>query len=91
DSVHGKLDAEVSVDGSNLVVNGQTIQVTAERDPSNLSWGEQGVEIVVESTGFFTKRADAAKHLEAGAKKGIISAPASEGDITNDMGVNEDK
>lgn len=69
DSVHGKLDAEVSVDGSNLVVNGQTIQVTAERDPSKLSWGEQGVEIVVESTGFFTKRADAAKHLEAGAKK----------------------
>lgn len=91
DSVHGKLDAEVSVDGSNLVVNGQTIQVTAERDPSKLSWGEQGVEIVVESTGFFTKRADAAKHLEAGAKKVIISAPASEEDITIVMGVNEDK
>jgi glyceraldehyde 3-phosphate dehydrogenase len=91
DSVHGKLDAEVSVDGSNLVVNGQTIQVTAERDPSKLSWGKQGVEIVVESTGFFTKRADAAKHLEAGAKKVIISAPASEEDITIVMGVNEDK
>ncbi|ATH93237.1 glyceraldehyde-3-phosphate dehydrogenase [Bacillus glycinifermentans] len=91
DSVHGKLDAEVSVDGNNLVVNGQTIQVTAERDPSKLSWGEQGVEIVVESTGFFTKRADAAKHLEAGAKKVIISAPASEEDITIVMGVNEDK
>ncbi|AMR12023.1 type I glyceraldehyde-3-phosphate dehydrogenase [Bacillus sp. GM2] len=91
DSVHGKLDAEVSVDGSNLVVNGQTIQVTAERDPSKLSWGEQGVEIVVESTGFFTKRADAAKHLEAGAKKVIISAPASEEDITIVMGVNEGK
>ena len=91
DSVHGKLDAEVSVDGNNLVVNGQTIQVTAERDPSKLSWGKQGVEIVVESTGFFTKRADAAKHLEAGAKKVIISAPASEEDITIVMGVNEDK
>ncbi|KKI92942.1 glyceraldehyde-3-phosphate dehydrogenase [Bacillus sp. SA1-12] len=91
DSVHGKLDAEVSVDGNNLVVDGVTIQVTAERDPAKLSWGEQGVEIVVESTGFFTKRADAAKHLEAGAKKVIISAPASDEDITIVMGVNEDK
>ncbi|ASB87292.1 type I glyceraldehyde-3-phosphate dehydrogenase [Bacillus sonorensis] len=91
DSVHGKLDAEVSVDGNNLVVNGHTIKVTAERDPAKLNWGEQGVEIVVESTGFFTKRADAAKHLEAGAKKVIISAPASEEDITIVMGVNEDK
>ncbi|MCM3162159.1 type I glyceraldehyde-3-phosphate dehydrogenase [Metabacillus litoralis] len=91
DSVHGKLDAEVSVDGNNLVVDGKTIQVTAERDPAKLSWGTQGVEIVVESTGFFTKRADAAKHLEAGAKKVIISAPASDEDITIVMGVNEDK
>ncbi|MDA7027387.1 type I glyceraldehyde-3-phosphate dehydrogenase [Bacillus sp. CLL-7-23] len=91
DSVHGKLDAEVSVEGNNLVVNGHTIEVTAERDPSKLSWGKQGVEIVVESTGFFTKRADAAKHLEAGAKKVIISAPASEEDITIVMGVNESK
>ncbi|MED0767440.1 type I glyceraldehyde-3-phosphate dehydrogenase, partial [Bacillus atrophaeus] len=62
-----------------------------ERDPAKLSWGKQGVEIVVESTGFFTKRADAAKHLEAGAKKVIISAPANEEDITIVMGVNEDK
>ncbi|WP_175640353.1 type I glyceraldehyde-3-phosphate dehydrogenase [Metabacillus schmidteae] len=91
DSVHGKLDAEVSVDGNNLVVDGKTIQVSAERDPAKLSWGAQGVEIVVESTGFFTKRADAAKHLEAGAKKVIISAPASDEDITIVMGVNEDK
>ena len=91
DSVHGKLDAEVKVDGSNLVVNGKTIEVSAERDPAKLSWGKQGVEIVVESTGFFTKRADAAKHLEAGAKKVIISAPANEEDITIVMGVNEDK
>ncbi|MDQ0225332.1 type I glyceraldehyde-3-phosphate dehydrogenase [Metabacillus niabensis] len=91
DSVHGKLDAEVSVDGNNLVVDGKTITVSAERDPAKLSWGAQGVEIVVESTGFFTKRADAAKHLEAGAKKVIISAPASDEDITIVMGVNEDK
>jgi glyceraldehyde 3-phosphate dehydrogenase len=91
DTVHGKLDAEVTVDGNNLVVEGKTIQVTAERDPAKLSWGEQGVDIVVESTGFFTKRSDAAKHLEAGAKKVIISAPASDEDITIVMGVNEDK
>jgi glyceraldehyde 3-phosphate dehydrogenase len=91
DTVHGKLDAEVTVDGNNLVVEGKTIQVSAERDPAKLSWGEQGVDIVVESTGFFTKRSDAAKHLEAGAKKVIISAPASDEDITIVMGVNEDK
>ncbi|QPC47447.1 type I glyceraldehyde-3-phosphate dehydrogenase [Mangrovibacillus cuniculi] len=91
DTVHGKLDAEVTVDGSNLVVNGKTIAVTAERDPAKLAWGDRGVEIVVESTGFFTKRADAAKHIEAGAKKVIISAPATDEDITIVMGVNEDK
>ncbi|KMJ58935.1 glyceraldehyde-3-phosphate dehydrogenase [Bacillus sp. LL01] len=91
DSVHGKLNADVKVDGDNLVVDGKTIKVTAERDPAKLSWGELGVEVVVESTGFFTKRADAAKHLEAGAKKVIISAPASDEDITIVMGVNEDK
>ena len=91
DSVHGELDAEVVVDGNNLIVNGKTIEISAERDPAKLSWGKQGVEIVVESTGFFTKRADAAKHLEAGAKKVIISAPASDEDITIVMGVNEDK
>ncbi|WP_078378972.1 type I glyceraldehyde-3-phosphate dehydrogenase [Sutcliffiella halmapala] len=91
DSIHGKLNADVKVDGDNLVVDGKTIKVTAERDPAKLSWGELGAEIVVESTGFFTKRSDAAKHLEAGAKKVIISAPASDEDITIVMGVNEDK
>ncbi|WP_078543966.1 type I glyceraldehyde-3-phosphate dehydrogenase [Litchfieldia alkalitelluris] len=91
DSVHGRLDADVVVDGTNLVVAGKTIQVSAERDPAKLSWGQLGVEVVVESTGFFTKRADAAKHLEAGAKKVIISAPASDEDITIVMGVNEEK
>lgn len=91
DSVHGTLNATVEADGENLVVDGKVIKVTAERDPAKLTWGEQGVEVVVESTGFFTKRADAAKHLEAGAKKVIISAPASDEDITIVMGVNEDK
>ncbi len=91
DSVHGVLDAKVEAKDNSLVVDGREISVSAERDPSKLSWGKQGVEIVVESTGFFTKRADAAKHLEAGAKKVIISAPASEEDITIVMGVNEDK
>lgn len=91
DSVHGKLDADVKVDGDSLVVDGVAVKVTAERDPSKLSWGEMGVDIVVESTGFFTKRADAAKHLEAGAKKVIISAPATDEDITIVMGVNHDK
>jgi glyceraldehyde 3-phosphate dehydrogenase len=91
DSVHGKIDAEVSVDGNNLIVDGKTIQVSAERDPAKLTWGAQGVDIVVESTGFFTNREGAAKHLEAGAKKVIISAPASNEDITIVMGVNEDK
>ncbi|MFC4618611.1 type I glyceraldehyde-3-phosphate dehydrogenase [Camelliibacillus cellulosilyticus] len=91
DTVHGKLDAEVGVDGDNLVVNGQTIKVLSKRDPAALGWGDLGVEIVVESTGRFTARQDAAKHLEAGAKKVVISAPAKEEDITIVMGVNEDK
>ncbi|EMT45821.1 type I glyceraldehyde-3-phosphate dehydrogenase [Anoxybacillus flavithermus] len=91
DSVHGTLDAEVSVNGNNIVVDGKEIIVKAERDPANLGWGELGVDIVVESTGRFTKREDAAKHLEAGAKKVIISAPATNEDITIVMGVNQDK
>ena len=91
DSVHGKLNAEVSVNGNNLVVNGKEIIVKAERDPADLAWGDLGVEVVIESTGRFTKREDAAKHLEAGAKKVIISAPANNEDITIVMGVNEDQ
>lgn len=91
DSVHGKLNAEVSVNGNNLVVNGKEIIVKAERDPKDLGWGELGIDVVVESTGRFTKRQDAAKHLEAGAKKVIISAPATDEDITIVMGVNQDK
>ncbi|WP_078555712.1 type I glyceraldehyde-3-phosphate dehydrogenase [Bacillus alkalicellulosilyticus] len=91
DTVHGKLDAEVSVNGDSLVVNGKEIKVVAERNPANLPWGNLGVEVVVESTGIFTDKADAQKHIEAGAKKVIISAPASNEDITIVMGVNEEK
>jgi glyceraldehyde 3-phosphate dehydrogenase len=91
DTVHGTLQADVKVDGEYLIVGGQKVKVLAERDPAQLGWGELGVEVVVESTGRFTKREDAAKHLEAGAKKVIISAPADNEDITIVMGVNEDK
>lgn len=91
DTVHGTLQQDVTVDGQYLVVGNQKVKVLAERDPAQLGWGELGVEVVVESTGRFTKREDAAKHLEAGAKKVIISAPADNEDITIVMGVNEDK
>lgn len=92
DSVHGKLDQKVEVDGDdNLLVDGHKVKVLAERDPANLPWGELGVEIVIESTGIFTKGEAAAKHLEGGAKKVIISAPANGEDLTVVMGVNEDK
>ena len=91
DTVHGTLQEDVTVDGEYLVVGGHKVKVIAERDPAQLGWGDLGVDVVVESTGRFTKREDAAKHLEAGAKKVIISAPASNEDITIVMGVNEDK
>ncbi|MBA4537069.1 type I glyceraldehyde-3-phosphate dehydrogenase [Bacillus aquiflavi] len=91
DSVHGTLQEQIAVDGEYLVVGKQRVKVIAEREPANLPWDKLGVDIVVESTGRFTKRADAAKHLEAGAKKVIISAPGKEEDITIVMGVNEDQ
>lgn len=91
DSVHGILDAEVKAGENCIYVNGKEIKVLAEMDPAKLPWGELGVEIVVESTGRFTQRDKAAAHLEAGAKKVIISAPAKEEDITIVMGVNQDK
>ena len=75
DSIHGKVDAEVSSEGENLVVNGKKVRVYAETDPAKLPWGELDVDIVVESTGRFTNYDDAKKHVEAGAKKVIISAP----------------
>jgi len=91
DSVGGRLNATVEVDGDSIVVNGKPIKVLAERDPANLPWGALGVEIVIESTGRFTKSADAQKHIEAGAKKVIVSAPATGADVaTLVLGVNED-
>ena len=91
DSVGGRLNATVEVDGDNIVVNGKPIKVLAERDPANLPWGALGVEIVIESTGRFTKAVDAQKHIEAGAKKVIVSAPATGADVaTLVLGVNED-
>ena len=77
DSITGRLDATVELDGDNIVVNGKPIKVLEERDPANLGWGDLGVDIVIESTGRFTKADDARKHIEAGAKKVIISAPAT--------------
>lgn len=91
DSVHGNLEEEVTVDGDSIVVDGHKVKVLAEREPANLGWGDLGVDVVVESTGRFTNREGAAKHLEAGAKKVVISAPAKNEDITIVMGVNEDK
>lgn len=91
DSVHGILEQDVRVDGDCLVVAGHHVKVLAERDLAKLGWGDLGVDVVVESTGRFTKREDAVKHLEAGAKKVIISAPAKDEDVTIVMGVNEGK
>jgi len=91
DSVHGIFAAEVEAKDDAIVVNGKEVKVFAEKDPALLPWKELGVEIAIESTGKFTKKADAAKHLEAGAKKVIISAPATDEDITIVMGVNQDK
>ncbi|MEY3625367.1 MAG: type glyceraldehyde-3-phosphate dehydrogenase [Actinomycetota bacterium] len=89
DSVTGRLDAAVSVEGDSIIVNGKPIKVLAERDPANLGWGDLGVDIVIESTGRFTDASDAKKHIQAGAKKVIISAPATGEDGTFVMGVNE--
>ena len=90
DSILGRLDADVSSDESSIVVGDQKIAVSAERDPSKLSWGDLGVDVVVESTGFFTDATKAKAHVDAGAKKVIISAPASNEDITIVMGVNHE-
>jgi len=90
DSVLGRLAEPVSVTSDGIKVGDHTIKILAERDPANLRWGDLGVDIVIESTGFFTKAADARKHVDAGgAKKVIISAPASDEDVTIVMGVND--
>ena len=88
DSVHGRFPGEIKVDGDSIVVNGDRILVTAERDPTALPWGELGVDVAMESTGIFTARDKAALHLEAGAKKVLISAPGKEADATIVYGVN---
>ncbi len=90
DSILGRFPGEVSVEGDTIVVDGTPLKVLSERDPAALPWGDLGADVVIESTGFFTARADAAKHLAAGAKKVIISAPAKEPDVTVALGVNFD-
>jgi glyceraldehyde 3-phosphate dehydrogenase len=90
DSVLGRLGRDVEVTGDGISVDGKELRVLSEKDPAALPWGDLGVEVVIESTGLFTGRDDAAKHLEAGAKKVIISAPAKEPDITVALGVNFD-
>ena len=91
DSVHGKYPGEVHAEGNDLVIDGKHIRVTAEKDPANLIHGELGVDLVLECTGFFTDRASAEKHIAAGAKKVLISAPGKNVDLTVVYGVNDDK
>jgi glyceraldehyde 3-phosphate dehydrogenase len=89
DSILGPFPGTVEATENSLIVDGRELRVFAERDPANLPWGDVGAEVVIESTGFFTKRDDAAKHLQAGARKVIISAPATEPDVTLVLGVND--
>ncbi|MCL4533788.1 MAG: type I glyceraldehyde-3-phosphate dehydrogenase [Bacteroidetes bacterium] len=91
DSVHGPYKGEVQERGGNIVINGREIKVLAERDPGKLPWNNLGVDIVIESTGRFTDRQDAIKHIEAGAKRVVVSAPAKDPDLTVVMGINEDQ
>ena len=91
DSVHGRFNGDVSVDGSNLIVNGNAIRLTAERDPAALAWGDVGADVVVESTGLFLTKETAQKHIDAGAKKVILSAPSKDDTPMFVFGVNSDK
>ncbi len=91
DSVHGPFSGTVEVDGNDLIINGKRIHVTAERDPANLPHAANGIDIALECTGFFTTRAGGQKHLDAGAKRVLISAPGKEVDLTVVFGVNHDK
>jgi len=91
DSVHGTFDGDVKVVESGLQINGHTVSVSAEKNPENLPWGKLGVDVVVESTGIFRSHDAASKHLKAGAKKVLISAPSSDPDLTIVMGVNENE
>lgn len=90
DSIHGTMDAKIEAKGDAIFVDGKEFKVLAERDPEKLPWKDMGVDVVIESTGKFTDRAGAEKHLKAGAKKVIISAPAKGPDVTFVMGVNQD-
>jgi glyceraldehyde 3-phosphate dehydrogenase len=90
DSTHGVLDIEIGHGDGELTIDGSTIKVLSEREPQALPWGDLGVDVVVESTGFFTARDGAQKHLDAGAKKVVISAPATDPDVTLVLGVNDD-
>jgi glyceraldehyde 3-phosphate dehydrogenase (phosphorylating) len=90
DSSHGVLDADIQATGGQISVDGKTFDVLSERDPSALAWGDRGVDVVVESTGLFTDREGASQHLTAGAKKVVISAPATDPDVTLVLGVNND-
>src|SRR5215211_2115 len=90
DSSHGVLDAEIEASQGEIKVNGKAFEVLSERDPTALPWADRGVDVVVESTGLFTDREGASQHLTAGAKKVIISAPATDPDITLVLGVNDD-
>src|SRR5207342_3918892 len=89
DSVHGRFKGDVKVDGSDIVVNGKRIRLTQERDPANLKWDEVGVDVVIESTGLFLDKATAQKHLDAGAKKVILSAPSKDDTPMFVFGVND--
>ena len=91
DSVHGKFPANVEYTDNSLIINGKEIKIVSERDPEKLPWAEMGIDIVIEATGKFTKGPDAAKHLKAGAKKVIITAPGKEVDHTFVLGVNQDE
>jgi glyceraldehyde 3-phosphate dehydrogenase len=88
DSTHGQFKGTIEVKDGNLVVNGKTIRVTAEKDPANLKWDEVGAEVVIESTGLFLTQETAGKHIQAGAKKVVMSAPAKDDTPTFVMGVN---
>ena len=91
DSIHGRVYDEVRVDGDSIIVDGRRVRVLSDRDPHNLPWGELGVELVIESTGFFTDANAAHAHIDSGAKKVLITAPAKNEDITIVMGVNDDQ
>jgi glyceraldehyde 3-phosphate dehydrogenase len=88
DSTHGPFKGTIAVEGGHLIVNGKTIRVTAEKDPANLKWGEIGAEVIIESTGLFLTQETAQKHIDAGAKKVVMSAPAKDDTPTFVMGVN---